>query len=151
MRPVGQNFVLCLFLVFAGACQTEDHGSSSGAKETASSSTAAYIPFDLNDALRELDQIMGEKGRSEVLNAKEDDMILYHFGVGQWMRNEWGLWRGSRLSRYFNQLGIRHADDMSGIILTSYWRKLHEKPIDLEGQVRYYRDYWKEQGLNERD
>ena len=43
----------------------------------------------------------------------------YHLGFGMWMRNNWGLWKSSRLSRYFNSLGVYHPDDMTGIILTA--------------------------------
>ena len=32
---------------------------------------------------------------------------------------------------------------MSGIILTSYHRKLTNKKIDLESQIHYYKTYWK--------
>ena len=34
-------------------------------------------------------------------------------------------------------------DDMSGIILDSFWRHLNQKPIKLDEQVKYYQDYWK--------
>jgi len=60
-----------------------------------------------------------------------------------WMRNNWGLWRGSRLSKYFNEMGVFHPDDMSGIILVSYHRYLTGNEIKLEEQIKYYQDYWK--------
>ncbi len=69
----------------------------------------------------------------------EDDMALYHHGLGTWIRNNWGLWEGSRLSVWFQKKGIEHPDIMSGIILTSFWRHLNGKPIGLEEQFRYYR------------
>jgi len=72
-------------------------------------------------------------------------MSQYHFGLGMGMRNEWGLWGGSRLAKWFNAQGITHPDDMSGIILHSFWRHLNGKPITLEQQVKYYQDYWKNQ------
>jgi len=49
---------------------------------------------------------------------------------------------GSRLSKYFNNLGIYHPDDMSGIILDSYHRYLTGKKIKLDEQVGYYKAYW---------
>ena len=106
------------------------------------SSTGYYIPRDLDDALIELDRIMGPKGRREVRNRSEKDMIDYHRDLGMWIRNNW-LKRESPLLLYFTKLGVRARDDMSGIIFDSYWRKLHGVPIDLEGQVQYYSDYWK--------
>jgi hypothetical protein len=60
-----------------------------------------------------------------------------------WMRNSWGLWGQSRLATWFQVLGIDHADDMSSIILTSFWRHLNAKPIQLNEQVSYYLEYWK--------
>jgi hypothetical protein len=65
-----------------------------------------------------------------------------HFGFGMWMRNNWKLWGGSRLSKYFTDLGIFHPDDMSGIILTSYHRHLKGKEIKLEEQIKSYKDFW---------
>ena len=59
------------------------------------------------------------------------------------MRNDWGLWGGSPLARYFNRLGVFHPDDISGIILTSFWRHLNGRPIKLDEQVKHYQDYWK--------
>lgn len=75
---------------------------------------------------------------------KEEDFNRAHFYLGRWLRNDWGLWSGSRLAKWFNSKGIFHPDDMSGIILTSYWRHLHDVPIQLDSQVTYYIDYWYE-------
>jgi len=60
-----------------------------------------------------------------------------------WLRNNWQLWGGSRLSKYFNNLGIFHPDDMSGIILDSYHRYLTDKEIKLEEQINFYQEYWR--------
>jgi hypothetical protein len=131
-----------LALIPSSCAATSGNGWGEPRKD-AGSPTGYYVPGDLDDALIELDRIMGAKGRDEVLKATEDGMIEYHHGLGMWLRNNWGLWGGSRLARYFNRLGIRHPDDMSGIILDSYWRKVHDRPIDLDGQVRHCLDYWK--------
>lgn len=34
-----------------------------------------------------------------VKEGSEQDMIRYHMGLGMWMRNNWGLWGGSRLAK----------------------------------------------------
>jgi hypothetical protein len=73
----------------------------------------------------------------------EADMGEYHFGLGTWMRDSWGLWSGGPLYSYFRQIGLVHPDDMSGVILTSFWRHLHGKRLDVEGQVRKYQLYWR--------
>jgi hypothetical protein len=48
------------------------------------------------------------------------------------MRNNWGLWTGSRLATYFGDHGVHHPDDMSGIILTAYRRHLLGRAIKFE-------------------
>lgn len=64
------------------------------------------------------------------------------------MRNNWSLWGDSGLSKWFKSIGIFHADDMSSIILDSLVRSLKDEPIDLDGQVKFYQDYWKKMKSN---
>jgi len=73
----------------------------------------------------------------------EDDMIEFHHGLGTWMRNNWGLWSRGPLHAYFRQMGLEHPDDMSSVILTSFWRYLHDKPLEVEAQVRRHQLYWR--------
>jgi hypothetical protein len=141
MRTLALFASMLLALVLT-ACHDAGNPSSNEPRKDASSATGYYIPVDLEDALTELDRIMGTQGRNEILKTTEQDMFEYHHGVGTWMRNNWGLWKGSQLAKYFNQLGIHHPDDMSGIILHSYWRHIHGKPIDLEAQVHRYQEFW---------
>lgn len=107
------------------------------------SSTGYYIPENLTEAIVEVDRIMGTRGRHETLSRSESDMCMYHHTFGSWLRNNWGLWGDTRLVEYFNRLGITHADDMSGIILVSYWRTLHNVPLEINAQIKMYQDYWK--------
>lgn len=104
-----------------------------------------YIPKDLEDCFKTLDNIYTDSVRLEIVKLTEDEYSSNNhlFGIGIWMRNNWQFWRGSRLSRYFNQLGIYHPDDMSGIIMDSYHRYLRKEEIRLDEQVKYYQDYWK--------
>lgn len=117
-------------------------------EKSLNSTKDAYIPMDLEDCFVRLKKIVRSKDIEKLKNGNEDDMGQCHFGLGMWMRNNWGLWgstppvQGSRLAKWFNEQGVRHPDDMSGIILTSFWRHLNNRPIDLCGQVKYYRDYW---------
>jgi hypothetical protein len=102
-----------------------------------------YVPTDLEDAFGELQKMLRPDLLKEMKNGSEQDMIRYHMGLGLWMRNNWGLWGGSRLAKYFNGVGIFHPDDMSGVILDSFWRHLNSQPIKLEEQVAYYQRFWK--------
>jgi hypothetical protein len=76
-----------------------------------------------------------------------------HMGLGTWIRNTLGLWADCQkepaeerapLVRWFNKKGIYHPDDMSGIILTSWHRKLNGKKKKIKEQVKHYREFWAE-------
>ena len=76
---------------------------------------------------------------------EESAVAEAHHGLGQWLRNEWKMWEPeSEIAMFFGELGIKHADDMSGIILTSFHRWMNGKPLELDAQVKYYQNYWKQ-------
>ena len=101
-----------------------------------------YIPISIEDAIAELKKSLPTDDLAKLRLAPEEDMALYHHGLGTWIRNNWGLWKGSRLQRYFYELGIYHPDDMSGIVLTSFKRHLDGKPMRVSAQVRETRSLW---------
>lgn len=105
-----------------------------------------YIPIDIEDCFKQLDQQLKTTAVNEYKSKTEKDATtLSHFGLGLWMRNNWGLWKGSRLSTYFNKLGISHPDDMSSIILKSYYRFLNKQSIDLNKQIEEHKEFWSKQ------
>jgi hypothetical protein len=105
-----------------------------------------YIPRDLEDAHAELIKMLPADELQQIRNMKaEREMIGYHMSLGMDLRNDWGLWKGSRLSRRFNLMGIWHPDDMSAIILFTFWCKLHDQPYRLQDRVAHYHAYWKSQ------
>ena len=70
------------------------------------SPTGVYIPSDIQDCFRELDKMLAVSVRDEIRKNDEDDLSRYHFGLGMWIRNNWGLWiEESRLKQYFDSLG----------------------------------------------
>ena len=100
------------------------------------------IPENLDECFVELAKVISLEEIEVIRICTEDELSVYHHGLGRWLRNNWGLWAGSNLRDWFNDKGIHHADDMSAIILTSFWRFLNQKPIDFESQVKFYQDYW---------
>lgn len=75
----------------------------------------------------------------------------YHFTLGMWLRNNWGLWKGGNdLTDYFNSIGIYHADDMSALILFCYVKMLRGDEFNFEEQVNKYINYWKAKGIDAR-
>jgi hypothetical protein len=107
------------------------------------SPTGVYIPTDLDDCFKELKKMLPADLVEKMKSGPEKDMIKYHFGLGTWMRNNWGLWSQSRLREYFQKQGLQHPDDMSSVVLKCFWRHLNNKPLKVEEQVKYYQEYWK--------
>jgi hypothetical protein len=77
-----------------------------------------------------------------VKKIKTEDMAEYYFGLGMWMRNNWGLWGSSRLAKYFNQLGVYDPEAMSSIILSSFQNRLNGRPLGVEEQIAEFKQYW---------
>jgi len=103
-----------------------------------------YKPVNLEEAVNQMKIIHHDTTKQKILKMSEDEFLAgAHFGLGMWIRNNWGFWKGEELSKYFNSIGIYHPDDMSGIILTSYYRELHGQEWKVDEQVKYYQDYWK--------
>lgn len=102
-----------------------------------------YIPRNLNDAISEIEKQFSDSTKNSIKQMSENDFIAEsHFGTGKRIRNNWSLWRKSRLSTYFNKKGVFHPDDMSSIILRSYHRKTTKKEINLNEQIAFYKKYW---------
>jgi len=66
------------------------------------------------------------------------------------LRNYWGLWENytdNLLVRDFYRLGIWHPDDMSILVLTSYYRVYNNHHIKLREQIenthQWYKDFYK--------
>ena len=102
------------------------------------SPTGVYIPSDIQDCFQELDKMLTPSVRESFRTSDESGLFKYHFGLGMWIRNNWGLWiEDSRLKQYFDSLGGIHADDVSSLIITSYWNYLNGRPIELPKRIIY--------------
>lgn len=142
MKQMKRLVIAILASVLACTSCRSPHNKS-GADER--NYTEDYVPRDLNDCIVYSERTLSPADIATLKGESEDDLAKYHFSFGMGLRNAWGLWRGSRLARWFNTQGIFHPDDMSGIILHSFWRHLNGKPIQLEEQVQVYQDHWKKQ------
>jgi len=65
--------------------------------------------------------------------------IFFGYGI-HFRNNNIRNTKDSTLIKYFNSLGIYHEDYMSSIVFTSLHRKLNNKSIDLEGQLKTIHD-----------
>ena len=107
-------------------------------------------PTNLEEAFEVLKEDLSVKDQVAILNMQEEELCRLHSNLGRWIRNNWDLWHKGPMTQFFNNLGIHHADDMSGIIIVSFWHHLRKEPLDLDNQVAYYKEFWASQGkINE--
>lgn len=103
------------------------------------------IPNSLHEAHEVLEQSLSEEDLSFIdLMDDEHHMCKFHFNLGRYIRNNWDIWVGGTLRNYMNGLGFYHPDDISAVILGTFWCKRHGKSFDLESRAAYYKKYWEE-------
>ncbi|NLO70596.1 MAG: hypothetical protein GX102_06590 [Porphyromonadaceae bacterium] len=145
---IGFSFI---FLIFISCSTTSKALYETDDKSWLSADTinGVYIPKDLSDCIEQIDIILPDTIKEMAIFWSESTFSANtHAGLGMWIRNNWGLWRESRLSHYFNNLGVFHPDDMSDIILTSYHRSLTLNDIKLDEQLSAKKAYWKQAAEN---
>jgi hypothetical protein len=103
-------------------------------------------PSNLEEAFEVLKDDLAPNEQIEIMNMPKEKLCRLHSNLGRWIRNNWKLWQDGPMKIYFNNLGIHHADDMSGIIIESFWHHLRNEPLDLDNQVNYYQEFWKSKG-----
>lgn len=92
-----------------------------------------YIPRDLKDCFITLDSILSEEDKKAIKEFEDRyETIMLHHGFGTWLRNNWGLWSGSRLQQYFIERKINHPDSMSSVILEFYYDWLNGENSEWE-------------------
>lgn len=96
-----------------------------------------YIPMDMPDCMRQLDFILTPENKEWILSVEENDFLARtHLALGMSIRNNWGLWAGSHLASYFNEQGIHHPDDMSGVILRCYYHYIRGEKVNYQRMLR---------------
>lgn len=99
------------------------------------------IPKNLEECYLRLEKLQDIE---EWLKESEDTaMAQAHHGIGMWIRNNWGLWKEEgELFNWFKENEINHPDDMSGIILTSFYRYKNNLDIKLNEQFEHTIEYY---------
>tara|TARA_B110000967_G_C18849177_1_gene543675 strand:- start:136 stop:855 length:720 start_codon:yes stop_codon:yes gene_type:complete len=104
------------------------------------------IDTPLYKAMDDIEKSWTKELLTEFAN-KPDSIALsdVHFGYGMYFRNQnIRSPKDSTIVNYFHSLNIYHEDYMSGIVFTSLHRKLNNKLIDLEGQLKMIHDAMEE-------
>ena len=93
-------------------------------------------PKNLTECIQMLDHILKKEDKEKAKTLTESEFLIEtYFGTGMGIRNEWIRSGNPELVKFFSDEGVKHPDDMSAMILTSYYRYLLGKEIDFEGQI----------------
>jgi uncharacterized protein YnzC (UPF0291/DUF896 family) len=100
-----------------------------------------YIPRNIGESIKILDEILQDSTKSRLKNYKSEyDLISKeHLNIGMGLRNYWRL-VCSRYTVYFNERGIFEPDRMSTIILKAYYRHLNKRELKLKS---LFEEAWK--------
>ena len=97
-------------------------------------------PKNLTECIQMLDKTLKTEDKDYIKTLTEDEFFMEsHFTIGMGIRNEWIRSGNPELVTFFLDQGVKHPDDMSAMILTSYYRHLLGKEIDFEGQISAYK------------
>lgn len=91
------------------------------------------LPTTVDEALAWMDaKYSHERAQIAALDA-----FAMHHGLGQYLRNTFGLWKKSALAEHMKEtLGLEHPDDMSHHLIELYLEWL-KKPHPLPGEAGY--------------
>lgn len=107
-------------------------------------------PTKLSECFESLNEML--KNSPDIdwfMSADENEVLIEsHHGLGAWIRNNWELKEEGELFKYFSNLGLRHPDDMSSVIMLSYHRHIRGKDIGLDEQIKESIDFWRKHSKN---
>lgn len=114
-----------------------------------------FVPATLDESIAELDVMLSDSAKYLLISPVPDSLsknekIMIHWEIrsfGQWIRNNWGLWKGGALADWFRAQNVNHPDNMSDIILTTYKAHLKDKEINSDSLFNYYRA-WEEKNMD---
>ena len=103
----------------------------------------AQAPKTLDDALDHLHDKISSDDKLKIKHFKVDGSDA-HFGLGMWVRNNWGLWAGGPLRDEMFKVGLYHADDMSSCILDAFVCDIRGEDFNIEEKAKWYKEWWKD-------
>jgi hypothetical protein len=83
-------------------------------------------PVTLQEAAQRVIDRLSPTERHRMANATEEELVGYHFGLGMYIRNQYGLWGGNSRLRH-NIGGNAHPDDQSFTVIKRARQILREQ------------------------
>jgi hypothetical protein len=120
----GEIFRILKMTVIMGKVQEERHSKTNkGAKPS-------KPPRTVDEAVERLTTELSLKDKTTISNMAATELSTLHFNLGEYIRNEFGLWSGNQdlmasLS-FMVKRGNVHQDEASSIIIRELWKRLRE-------------------------
>ena len=103
-------------------------------------------PKTVDEAVNRLLNVLTEENIEKIRHMKKDELFQLHFGLGLWIRNNFGIFQGNNglledCAKYAQahadsdhetrslaaQGDQMHEDDASGVIIKALWERLQTK------------------------
>ena len=85
-----------------------------------------YNPKTLDESVDILYSLIPNKKLDKIRDMSKDNLFELHFGLGQWIRNNFGIWGNNKV--LLKSLGEDvHPDDVSHVIIKSLWTRLQNE------------------------
>ena len=82
------------------------------------------FPKTVKEAVDILDHIMTDEEKHNIKNKTHEELVDFHFGLGQAIRNEFGLWNENY--ELIADSKAKDADEASMVIIKALWDKLQQ-------------------------
>ena len=85
---------------------------------------AQEMPATVDAAVHRLLAMLPEADKVGIAAKSQDELIELHFGLGTWIRNNFGLWQGN--AALAQDAGTNEPDDIAGVIIEALWNHLRD-------------------------
>lgn len=136
--------LLCICITFCGCSQSDNISNEKSGYESVNSeetenvntSNEEGIPTNLNEAYTFLDESLSDEDIAYIKDCTDEDLVMMHFGLGLWIRNNWVYPSSNKIAQEFITRGINHPDEISGLIIKGYRLYLNELPCDIDDIIK---------------
>lgn len=90
-------------------------------------------PATIPQAVKALRALLPADQLAVIKRSSADDLIRFHFNLGQYIRNLWVHREGSPLTKRIRDLGghVADGDEVSRLVLEALWHDLNGTPFDV--------------------
>lgn len=102
-------------------------------------------PRTVEETFSAFEKCLTAKQIEKFKNTPESDLGAYGGGsfiTDSMMANAYSDWDLNQLEKWFDDRGAVDPRDVAEVIITSYWRHLNGKTLDIEKQVKARVDFW---------